>query len=366
MEIETHKSTGPQASNAKTKMQKTIDLGVEFWNDSCGLSELQDAVDNGATGATSNPVIVLGAVKADPKTWTPVIDQFVSENPHATEDEIAWLLIEDLGRKAAKILEPIHKRSGGAQGYLSMQVNPKYYRDPNRMFDHGVRLAQLAPNIAIKAPATLEGIEAMEKLVAHGINVNATVSFSVSQAIAIAEAFERGLDKAERAGKGGSHLHPYVTIMVGRIDDHMQRTLTKEAITVDPGICHWAGVAVYKRAYQIFKTRGYRAILLAAAYRHQMHWSELIGTDNVQTIPYSWWKQFNNSDISPRLSLEEPLSPSILAQLHGKFGEFRKAYDEFGLQPSEFGRYGATLHTLNQFLAGYQDLLGIVRERMIR
>lgn len=364
--VETIKSNQSSTTAQESKMRATIALGTEFWNDSCALSEVQEAVDNGAVGATSNPVIVLNAVKADPKTWTPIIDQFVKDNPHAIEDEIAWMLIEDLGKKAAKILEPIHTRTNGAQGYLSMQVNPKFYRDPNRMFEHGLRLAQLAPNIAIKAPSTAEGIEAMERLVSVGINVNATVSFSVAQAVAIAEAFERGIDKAESSGKGGDHLHPYVTLMVGRIDDHMQRTLTKESITVDPGVCHWAGVAVFKRAHQIFKARGYRSTLLAAAYRHQMHWSELIGDSNVQTIPFTWWKQFNNSDITPKLSLEEPVDPKILSALHGKFGEFRKAYDEDGMKPADFGRYGATLHTIQQFLTGYQDLLGIVRERMVR
>src|SRR5258708_6804206 len=82
----------------RTKMQLTAELGTDFWNDSCSLNELSEAVANGATGATSNPVIVFGAIKADPKTWNPVVDRFIKENPHATEDDIAWLVIEELGR----------------------------------------------------------------------------------------------------------------------------------------------------------------------------------------------------------------------------------------------------------------------------
>ncbi|HEX4923474.1 MAG TPA: transaldolase family protein [Bdellovibrionales bacterium] len=366
MEITTQTQPSATAgSPLRTKMQQTAELGTEFWNDSCALNELADAIENGAVGATSNPVIVLNAVKSDAKTWTPVIDQLVRDNRHATEDEIAWMLIEELGRRAAKLLEPIYNKTNGAQGFLSMQVNAKYYRDPNRMFDHGVRLAGLAPNIAIKAPATEAGIAAMEKLVAHGININATVSFSVAQAVAMAEACERALDAADRAGKA-ANLHPYITIMVGRVDDHMQRMLTKENITVNPGVCNWAGVAVFKRAHQIFKQRGYRTRLLAAAYRHHLHWTELIGKNVVQTIPYSWWKQFNNSDLRPQATLDNPIDATVLMQLHTKFGEFRKAYNEDGLQPADFEHYGATVHTLNQFLGGYQDLLGLVRERMVR
>lgn len=365
MEITTHNHSNAAVAPLKSKMQQTADLGTEFWNDSCALNELTEAIENGATGATSNPVIVLNAVKGDLKTWTPVIDQLARDNVHATEDELAWLLIEELGRRAAKLLEPVYERTSGAQGFLSMQVNAKYFRDPNRMFDHGVRLAGLAPNIAIKAPATEAGIAAMEKLVAHGININATVSFSVAQAVAMAEACERALDAADRAGKAAT-LHPYITIMVGRVDDHMQRAMAKENITVNPGVCNWAGVAVFKRAHQIFKQRGYRTRLLAAAYRHHLHWTELIGKNVVQTIPYSWWRQFNNSELRPQHALETPVEAPILSQLHGKFGEFRKAYLEDGMRPADFEHYGATVHTLNQFLGGYQDLLGLVRERMVR
>jgi transaldolase len=60
------------------------------------------------------------------------------------------------------------------------------------------------------------------------------------------------------------------------------------------------------------------------------------------------------------------VEPRIVDALYAKFAEFRRAYDEDGLAPGEFVHYGATLHTLNQFIAGYHDLLAVVRERMLR
>ena len=349
-----------------SKMKETVAAGVEFWNDSCAPGELQDAVDHGAEGATSNPVIVYTAIKADPKTWTPVLDGIVSAKPAATEDEVAWALIEALGRKAAEILAPVHARTRGARGFLSMQVSPKLYRDPARMAEHGRQLASLAPNIAIKVPATEAGLAAAEELVSAGINVNATVSFSVPQAVAIAEAFERGLDRARKGGAEMRTLHPYATIMLGRLDDHLQRVMAKESVSVDPGLLHRAGVAVFKRARQVYKERGYRATLLAAAYRHHLHWSELIGPGIVQSMPYAWWKQFEASDHPVRATLDEPMDPGVVKTLARRFEDFRRAYEVDGLAPADFVRFGPSVHTLNQFIGGYHDLLALVRERMLR
>jgi len=323
-------------------------------------------VGNGAVGATSNPVIVSTAVKADPATWMPVLDELVLSMPEASEDEIAWALIEAIGRRAAALLEPVYRETGGRKGFLSMQVNPKIYRSPAAMQAHGRTLAALAPNIAIKVPATPAGIAAGVELVASGINVNATVSFTLPQALYVAEAFEKAMDRAEAAGADMQKLHPYVTLMVGRLDDHLQRVLAKESVSIDPGYLHWAGIAVFKKARGLFRQRGYRSTLLAAAYRHHLHWSQLIGQGVIQSMPYAWWKQFEASDIEVEETLDRPVDPKIVDTLLRKFPDFGRAYDENGLSPAEFGRYGATIHTLNQFVGGYSDLLALVRERLLR
>ena len=348
-----------------SRMRLTILRGTEFWNDSCALPELRDAVDHGATGATSNPVIVYSAAKADPKKWTPVLDAIIQAHETATEDEIAWLLIEEMGRQAAAILAPVHSQTKGRQGFLSMQVSPKFHAHAARMVEHGRALAALAPNIAIKVPATAAGAQAAEELVAAGINVNATVSFTVSQAVTLAEAFERGLDRAQTSGADLTRLHPYMTLMVGRLDDLLQRVMVKERITIDPGYLGWAGIAVFKRAHAIFKARGFRSTLLSAAYRHHLHWSQLIGPGVIHTIPYAWWKQFEASDLEVEETLDRPVRPEIVEALLRHFKDFGLAYEEGAMAPASFASFGASVHTLNQFLGGFQDLLGLVRERML-
>ena len=349
-----------------TRMRLTTELGADFWNDSCALNELREAVEGGATGATSNPVIVFTAIKADPKTWMPVLDRLIEEHAEATEEDLAWMWIEAIGRQAAALLRPVYDATRGGKGFLSMQVNPKLYRDAGRMIEHGKRLAAVAPNVAVKCPLTKAGLRAAEELVAEGINVNATVSFTLPQAIAVAEAFERGLDRARARGLDMHRLHPYVTLMVGRLDDLLQRVWNRDGISVDPGLLHWAGIAVFKKARAVFRERGYRGTLLAAAYRHHMHWSELIGPGVVLSMPYAWWKRFNDSEVEVGPTLDRPVDPGIVDLLHRHFEDFRKAYDENGLSPDEFVHYGATVHTLNQFIGGYHDLLGLVRDRLLR
>ncbi len=346
-------------------MAQMTALGADWWNDSGVATELGEAVTLGAVGGTSNPVIVSQAARANPEHSLRILQRLIRENPRGTEDDLAWQLIHTLGLESSRQLLPVFEKSKGAKGFLSMQVNPKYYPDPELMLAQALQLAALAPNIAIKAPATEVGIAAMEEMTARGIRINATVSFSVAQAIAVSAALERGLKRAQRAGLKTDAIRPYITLMIGRVDDHLKRVAEKTKTTLVTPALEWAGIAVFKHAHQIFKQSGRPGTLLAAAYRHEGHWSQIIGRDVLQTLPYTWWKKFDTSDTTPRLTLDEPVDGAMLAELRKKFPDFAKAYDEDGMPPAEFIRYGATIHTLSQFLGGYADLQAFVRAAML-
>ena len=153
--------------------------------------------------------------------------------------------------------------------------------------------------------------------------------------------------------------------MIGRLDDWLKVVAKREGITITPGHLDWGGIAVFKKAYGLFKARGYRARPLAAAYRHHMHWSELIGGDVVLTIPYEWQVLFNKSDIEVKPRINDPVDPAIVDELYRKFSEFRRAYDEDGLSVPEFDRYGATVRTLRSFIEAYRELTAVVRDSML-
>ena len=259
-------------------------LGADWWNDSGVPAELSEAVALGAVGGTSNPVIVAQAVKAQPALCHPIMDRLLADHPGETEDDIAWRLIHELSVDAASRLRKVHEATRGAKGFLSVQVNAKYYPNRDAMVEQATRLAALAPNIAIKAPATETGIAAIEEMTARGIRVNATVSFSVPQALAVSAALERGLRRARAAGRDADAIRPYITIMIGRVDDHLKRVADKEKIATSPGLLDWAGIAVFKQAHRLFKQQGRVGTLLAAAYRHEGHWSQIIGREVLQKI----------------------------------------------------------------------------------
>ena len=147
-----------------SRMSQMTALGADWWNDSGVPAELGEAVALGAVGGTSNPVIVSQAVKAQPALCNPLIDRLLAENRSDTEDDIAWKLIHTLALDAASRLKPVFDATRGAKGWLSAQVNPKYYPSQELMVAQATQLASLAPNIAIKAPATEVGLAAIEEM----------------------------------------------------------------------------------------------------------------------------------------------------------------------------------------------------------
>jgi transaldolase len=343
----------------------TLKSPTEFWNDSCSAAELSDAISYGATGATSNPTIVGQVLKKELETWKPKITELVRDNPAATEDFIAWKIIEAITVNAAKLLKPIYDKNEGRNGRLSIQTDTKFYRDARAIVEHAVYFDTLYPNNNIKLPATRAGIEAVEELSCRGISVNATVSFTVPQCIAVAEAVERGIERRKKEGKDISLMSPVCTIMVGRLDDWLKVVAARKGIVANPGYLEWAGVAAAKKVYRLYKKRGYRTRLLNAAYRNHFHWSQFIGGDMSLTIPYDWQRKFNASDVEVKSRIDDPVDPAIIAELERKFPDFLRAYGEMGMRPEEFDGFGAVRRTLLAFLKSYDDLVSVVRGIMI-
>ena len=277
---------------------------TEVWNDSCSCKELQYAIDNGASGATTNPVIVGNVLKKELPEWEETIRDIISTHP-----------------------------------------------------------AQ--PNSHINAPTSQAGIEAFEELTYRGVSINATVSFTCAQAIAVAEAVERGLARREAEGLSTAEMHPVCTIMAGRTDDYLKAWVKQHDVMISAEALDMAGVAVVKNAYRLYKERGYRTKLLVAAFRNQHNWEEFIGGDIVLTITSDWQSKYNGSDVVIQNNIVTPVADELLDELM-KLDEFKKAYFEEGLKPEAFEHYGAFLATMNQFLGGYDDLVRLIRSYMIK
>ncbi|HYM50850.1 MAG TPA: transaldolase family protein [Candidatus Limnocylindrales bacterium] len=338
---------------------------TRLWNDSASLEELTYAIGQGAVGATCNPVIALTILKKDMATWRARIESLAREMPTATEDDIGWKLVQELSVRAAKLLEPAFVANGGRYGRLSIQTDPRNYRNSDAIVSQAEAFSRLAPNMIVKIPVTRAGIPAIEEATVRGISINATVCFTVPQCLAVGEAVERGLRRREAAGQDVARMGPVCTIMVGRLDDWLKVVLEKSPITVDPGHLEWAGVAVFKKTYRIFRERGYRIRLLSAAFRNHMHWSELIGAEAVISPPYSWQKRFNAGDIEAKPRIDDPVDPRVVDALLAHFPDFRRAYAEEGLSVDEFDRFPPTVRTLRQFIGAVSDLDALVRDVLL-
>ena len=263
---------------------------------------------------------------------------------------------------AARLLLPIFAHERGRNGRLSIQTDPRNYRNPEAMLAQAIRFSRLAPNMIVKIAATRAGIAAIEEATYRGISINATVSFTLPQAIAVAEAVERGLKRREAEGADISTMGPICTLMVGRLDDWLKILHDKHNLSIDPGYLEWAGVAVFKKAYKIYRERGYRLRLLSAAFRNHMHWSEFIGGDVVISPPCVWQRRYNQSDIEVVPRIDTPVDARIVDTLLRKFPDFERAYSENGLTPEEFDAFGSTRRTLRQFIAAGAEMNAIVRD----
>lgn len=336
-----------------------------LWNDSADPVQLRRSISFGAVGATCNPVIALAAIKADLPRWSARIAELADERPTAGESEIGWRVVEELSVDAAALLEPIFDEHQGRNGRVSIQTDPRLHRDAAALADQAEYFSTLAPNIVVKLPATATGIEAMEEVTFRGVSINATVSFTVPQAVAVAEAVERGLLRREAAGSPTEQMGPVATIMGGRLDDWLKKVVARDGIMIDPGYLEWAGVAALKRAYHIFQERGFHSRVLSAAFRNHMQWSELVGGDLVVSPPFAWQQRFNASGIDPVSRIEEPVDTRIIETLSAKIPDFNRAYEVDGMAVEEFEDFGSYRVTLRQFLGADADLDALVRDIIV-
>jgi transaldolase len=204
----------------------------------------------------------------------------------------------------------------------------------------------------------------MEEATYRGVSINATVSFGVPQAVAAAEAVERGLARRDAENRDTTRMGPVITIMMGRLEDWLREAADADNLSIHPAALPWAGVAVVKEANRHWREHGFRARLLAAAIRHHLHWSELIGGDLIITMPASWQRRFNASDLDVRERIDDPVDPDHLVELR-RLPDFVHAFDADGLAVDEFDAWGPTRKTLRTFVGSYHDLLHLVTEAQL-
>lgn len=313
-----------------------------WWTDTANYTTMDKAIEDGATGVTTNPILVKKSLYASPDFWRPYLDSAAGLEGDAKVEEILRCITVEISKKFL----PIYEKTNGAQGYVCAQVNPKMQGDSIAMTEMGKRLASWAPNIAVKIPATAAGIRTIEELAAEGITTVGTVSFTTPQAVAIAAAQQRGIDRCRAAGKKPGAA--FSVIMVGRLDDYLRDLIPDMQAEIANEDIIQAGVAAIKKAHAICKERGYESKLMPAALRGGYHALALAGSDMSFSIAENIVEiLLTETDFAPHF--DEQVSEKTIKAL-SEVPDFVRAYNVEKLPESEFICYGATQRTLSQFI----------------
>jgi len=287
-------------------------IGQSIWldyvrRDMLSSGEFKQRIEQGVTGVTSNPTIFEKAITGG-TDYDKGLLALAQAGKSVTEIYEA-LVVEDV-RAAADLLRPIYDGTGGADGYVSLEVSPLLAYDTDSTIAEARRLFATLdrPNIMIKVPATPEGIPAIRRLISEGINTNATLIFSLDTYQEVREAYIAGLEERAQTGKDVSRVASVASFFVSRIDTAVD-ALLEEHIQQGhqelKGLLGKAAVASAKLAYQAFRStfsserfsalqaRGARVQrpLWAStstknpAYSDLLYVEPLIGPNTVNTMP---------------------------------------------------------------------------------
>lgn len=341
-----------------TRMSLAGELNTWWGNDYA--AHLREAMRLGAAMCTTNPQLVNVAREEDPAYWTPVRDALQIRYPDYNPTQLAYAMTIEVVLYNARLLRPIWELTGGAMGYVSLQLSPKAADNAEAMVSEGRWVwEQLAcgldgvPNCVFKLPGTRAGIEAAKQLTAGGMGVNVTVNFSLPQQIAFAGAIE-------------SHSTApvsYRTQMDGRLDDPIGEELRDLGVEGWEEVKTWATTAIRQREYRLLclpPSEGglgfTKSIPLPASGRGPWNIDRSLTNGPVPIFLTIFPPRQVEYDAEPREidpnGMWTPVPDDIMAKLmQSKL--FRMAYEPDGMTVEEFDTYLPVVRTLKGFCEQY-------------
>lgn len=329
----------------------------KWCNDSAMEADIKIALNNGAVGCTSNPPLTFQALTETPEIYSEAVARIPDR---VTGDDRVVELIGIVVRHISKMLFGIYQNTGGEHGYIRTQVKPKDSADADQMLKNGKIFASWGKNVMVKIPGTAAGIWVLEELAALGIPTNPTVCVSVAQIVAAAEAYERGIKRATAAG-----IKPApstAAIVMGRLQDYLTKVNEERNTGLTKYDLECAALAVAKKSYQVCVDRGYKTVLMPAAFRSARQVAQMVGGKVVMTIHPRIQAEIIKAEeeglIQREIAIDQPVDPEAVMRVSKALPEFKLAYDPEGLSVKDFDTFGATVMTLDGFdVTGWQKLL---------
>jgi transaldolase len=288
-------------------LKKLSDEGVSIWLDDISRERLRtgnlaDLIrDKHVVGVTSNPTIFAKALSQGSAYDEQVRDLAVRGVD--VEEASRAITTYDI-RWAADVLRPVYDRTGGVDGRVSIEVDPRVAHDTAKTVAEAKALWWMVdrPNLFIKIPATLAGLPAITATLARGISVNVTLIFSLERYGQVIDAFFEGLEKARANGHDLSKIASVASFFVSRVDTEIDKRLEKLGNTDLRGK---AGIANARLAYELFEQKSatdrWTALKNAGArpqrplwastgvknpdYRDTMYVEDLVAPQTVNTMP---------------------------------------------------------------------------------
>lgn len=296
-----------------------------------GLSRL--VMDDGVRGVTSNPSIFQKAIESG-RAYDPAVSALLTADPAISTVSLYEALAIDDIQGAADILRSVWDSSNGSDGFVSLEVSPHLARDTDGTVMEAKRLWVEVdrPNLMIKVPATPEGIPAIENLIAGGINVNATLMFSLADYEAVATAYLRGLEHCADPGAVASVASFFVSRVDTKVDAQLEEIGSPEALALRGQAAIANAKLAYRRFRELFAPEAFAPLAARGArvqrplwaststknpaYRDVIYVEELIGTDTVNTLPVVTLEGFRDHG-APRASLLEDVEAAdrVFAEL---------------------------------------------------
>jgi len=256
--------------------------------------------DSAVVGVTTNPSIFSAAISGAAEY---AVD--IASMKSSSVDEVVKKLTTDDVRQACELFTSIYQSTGGVDGRVSIEVDPRLAHDTEGTIAAGKELWSIIdrPNLMIKVPATIEGLPAITALIAEGISVNVTLIFSVKRYGQVIEAYIKGIEQCDEP----STVHSVASFFISRIDSSIDALLKKNGSAEANALLGKAAIANAHLAYQLFEEKfaSERWMVLTAkgankqrplwastgvkdpAYPDTRYVIELIAPNTVNTMPQS-------------------------------------------------------------------------------
>jgi transaldolase len=321
----------------------TKETPTRWWHDSGDPDEIRFSLAHQACGITTNPVLVHKALSSKPEVWAQDLKTITKA---MSPQDRAEARVKAVVLKAAQSMEAQYDQSHARWGYVCAQVSPSKIDDRETMLAMARRFHHWGRNITVKLPATAAGLDVLEECVAEGISTAATLSFTVPQVLATAERYRKGIQRALSAGKTPRPC--FAVIMIGRIDDYLREIARDRKAHVSESDILQAGLAISKRAYEIYKAQNYEATLMIAAMRGIHHVLGMAGADLVLSVHPSYQPPLLADGVPREIAFDRPVPADVINRLK-TIPDFVRAYEPDGMSVEDFLGFGATQKTLSQF-----------------